>query len=140
MPKFPVYPNTGRFIRRYPLAAAQTFKEGAAVVLDANGDVTECGADPALILGFAAHDAGADPDTTQCLVYVAKPDSTFVMMCTSDPVQADEGDSYGVVKDGDAIWLVDRTDTTNLRVKVEKVYLDRKQAEVSVLQATRQLG
>ena len=140
MSAFPAYPNMGRLIRRYPLAASQTFLEGAAVVLDASGDVAECGADPALILGFACHAAGADPETTNVLVAVAKAESTFILQGTSAFVQADEGDAYGLVKDGDGIWVVDRTDTTATRVRVEKTYIDRAQAEVSVLAANRQLG
>lgn len=140
MPAFPAYPNQGRHIRRYPLAAAQSFLEGALVVLDANGDVTECGADPATILGVAMHDAGADPDTGYMLVAVAKADTTFIFQGSAAPVQADEGDAYGVLKDANGIWILDKTEAANTRLRIEKVYIDRAQYECSILAANRQLG
>ena len=130
-------PNLRKTIRRYPLAAAQTFLEGALVVL-ANGEVSECGADPAAILGVALHDAGADPDTDEILVALATPEATFVMQGSSAPVAADEGDEYGVVKDGDGIWTVDKTETVNTRLTVEKVYTDRAEFEVRFLAANCQ--
>lgn len=140
MAKFPAYPNLGRHIRKYPLAAGASFLEGALVLLDANGDVAECGADPALILGVALHDAGADPHVSEMLVAVARADSTFVFQGSADPVQADEGDAYGVVKDGDGIWTLDKGEAVNTRLRIEKVYIDRKQYECVILAANRQLG
>lgn len=135
---FPAYPNLRQVIRPYPLADDAAFVEGAAVVLDA-GEVDECDADPTSILGFALHDAGADPDPTVMLVALATPESTFVLQGTSAPVAADEGVLYGLVKDSDGVWTVDKTDTTNVRVIVEKVYIDRAQFEVRVLQEFYQM-
>lgn len=139
MPAFAAYPNIRKVIRRYPLATGASFLEGALVVAAA-GEVDECGADPAAILGVALHDAGADPDTAEVLVALATGESTFVMQGSSAPVAADEGVEYGVAKDGDGIWIVDKTETVNTRVVVEKVYLDREQFEVRVLAANRQIS
>lgn len=138
MPAFPAYPNLRKVIRRYPLATGQTFLEGAAVVLAA-GAVSECGADPAAILGFALHDAGADPDTDEILVALASGESTFAMQGTSAPVAGDIGAEYGIVKDADGVWVVDKAETVNTRVVVEKIFTDRAQFEVRVLAANQQL-
>jgi hypothetical protein len=138
MPAFAAYPNIRKVVRRYPLASGASFLEGAFVVLAA-GEVDECGADPAAILGTALHDSGADPDTGDMLVALATPESTFVLQGTSAPVAADEGVEYGIAKDGDGIWVVDKTETVNTRVVVEKVYVDREQFEVRVLAANSQI-
>lgn len=146
MSAFPAYPNKGRTIREYDLAAAQDFLQGAVLVLTA-GEVSEAGADPAEVLGIALHDAGADPNPTKILVSVARSKSTFIMQPNVGETfaQTDEGVSYGVVEDADGIWVVDKSDTTNLVVVVERVLIDpddpsdeRNQAEVSFLPAVRQ--
>lgn len=133
-----VYPNIGHRIRQYPLADGAEFTEGAAVVLT-TGEVDECGADPALILGFALHDAGADPDPSAILVALADANATFIMQGTSAPALTDVGVQYGIAKHADGQWIVDKTDVVAVRVIVEKVYLDREQFEVRVLPANRQL-
>lgn len=139
MAKMTGFPNKGTRIREYPLAAAQSFKEGSCVVL-ANGAVSECGADPAAILGLACHDAGAEPNTSRILVWIAEADTTFFMAASSAPVVADEGDQYGLAKDGDGIWHVDKTEAVNTRVVVETADVSRGLLEVKILPANRQLG
>lgn len=142
MPKFPAYPNMGRHIRPYPIAAAQTFLEGAVLTLNASGEAAEGGADPTPILGIALHDAGADPDTTTILVAVATDQATFIFQHdTTAPVQADEGDNFGLLKDVDGVWVLRDFVTAGLeRVVVEKVYIDREQYEVKVLEAHRHIS
>lgn len=136
--RFPVYPNLRKVIRERPLNAAATFTEGALVVTTA-GVLNECGADPALILGCALHDAGADPDPTVCLVALATAESTFIMQGNVAPVAADVGASYGITKDADGIWHVDKTKlAAAFRVVVERIYPEREQYEVRVLAANRQ--
>lgn len=141
MPRFPAYPNQGRTVREYPLADDADFLEGA-LVLAAAGKVDECGENPAAILGVALHDTGALPLDEAMLVAVAKSRSTFIMQGNVAPVQADEGVAYGVTKDADGVWHVDKTKTAgNARVMVERVFIGngRDQYEVSVLPANRQL-
>lgn len=140
----PAIPNKGRRIRRFPLAAAQTYVEGAPVLLDGAGAVAETGADPAVILGFAAHGAVLtfDPDPGFVLVYVAYPDSTFLMEGTRDPLAADVGDLRELGVDGNGVAQVDLTAQIANRFKIEDIYLKPGQTvglyEVSVLAANRQ--
>ena len=140
MPKFkaiPAEPALGD-AAEYDTKAASTFKRGAAVLLDGNEDIDECGADPALILGFAAHDGNATDFTTKVTVYKATLGQKFWLAGSSNPVKADINQSYGLVKDGDGVWTVDKTDVPNARVYVHDVDLDRNLFKVSVLVANRQ--
>lgn len=139
MAKVPAIPNQGREIREYILEGTAAFREGAAVVL-VDGELEECGADPALIVGFALHDAGALPLTDRCLVAKATDKATFFMEGDSDPVLADTGVEYGIAKDGDGDWYVNTADTVETRVVVEDVDTTRNLYEVRVLAANRQLA
>lgn len=137
-------PNKGRRIRRFPLAAAQTFLEGAPVLLDANGAVTVAGADPAVILGFAAHDAVPTfhPDPGFQLVFVAYPDATFLMEGTANPLATHVGESFELAVDAQGRAIVDVATQVANRLRVEDIYLRPGLAtgffEVSVLAANRQ--
>jgi hypothetical protein len=140
----PAIPNKGRRIRRFPLAAGETFVEGAPVLLVA-GEVTEAGADPATILGFAAHDAvltRIDPDPGFSLVYVASPDSTFFVEGTADPRGANIGTAYDVDVDANGVALIDPASVAAAILLVEDIYLKPGSLtgffEVSVLAANRQ--
>lgn len=137
MASLQIYPNLRQRIREYPLAAGQTFRQGAAVSLDASGDVVESDENP--ILGFALHAAGALPKVGHVLVALALPGSTFIAQGDRTPLQSDEGDSFGFSKDSDGDWIID-TDTTDC-VQIEKVYIEfgRAEFEFSVLPARRQL-
>lgn len=140
----PAIPNTGRRIRRFPLESAASYVEGAVVLLDGNGEIIEAGADPAVILGFAAHDAvllELDPDPGFALVFVAYPDSTFFLEGLSDPIATDVGESRDVGVDGNGVALVD-TASGAARLRIEDFYLKGEGPEgffeVSVLAANRQ--
>lgn len=134
----PAICNKGRQVREYPIAAGQTFVEGAAV-LHVDGEIEECGADPAAILGFALHDAGVDPDPSIVLVALAGPESTFFLAGSSAPLATDVGVDYGIAKHADGEWIVDKTDVLEPRLHVESVDLTRGLFEVRVLGANRQL-
>lgn len=139
MPAFPATPAfaADSSIREYVEGAAQTFKLGAAVVLTAQL-IVECGADPASILGFAQHAAGKNIPATKDLVAVASEGQKFWMAAGTAYVAADIGVSFGIVKDANGIWVVDRTETVNTRVYLHYVDLERQLALVSVLAANRQ--
>lgn len=137
--KIPIFANTGEEIREYPLPTAAAYVEGAAVVLT-SAEAAECGADPALILGFAMHDAGALPNATRVLVSLAQAKTTFLGQGSRAPLVSDVGVAYGIAKDADGIWHVDCTDTTATRVRIEKVDLSRGFFEFIVLAANRQLA
>ncbi len=142
---FPTIPNKGRRIRRFPLESAQTFLEGAPVLLDGAGEVILAGADPATILGFAAHNAVLavlDPDPGFTLVYVAYPDSTFFMDGVDNtPVATDVGEARELAVDAGGRAQVDTT-TVNTRLTIEDIYIQGAGLigfyEVSVLAANRQ--
>ncbi len=138
-------PNKGRRIRRFPVKAAEAWVEGAILLLDANGELIEAAADPAAILGFAAHAialAVLDPDPGFALVYVAYPDSTFMMEgVDTTPVATDVGEAREVGIDANGVAIVDTT-VVNTRLTVEDIYIKDPGPtgfyEVSVLAANRQ--
>jgi hypothetical protein len=114
------------------------FKLGAAVLLDANEDVVECGADPAAILGFAAHENDKNPITGKTTVAVCTEGQKFWMSGSSAPVKADINQVYGIVKDANGIWIVDKTEAVNTRVYIHAIDTDRNLFLISVLAANRQ--
>lgn len=116
-----------RVVQR-PLAAAQAFLSGSLVLVDANGAVAECGADPASIAGVSLAPCGADTSGFNILAKKEFPlgNMQFIPLTTDQmfianyvgTLPAADGASYGVVKDTDNFWKVDFSDTTNLRVKL----------------------
>lgn len=126
-------------VMQYTLAASQTFKSGAWVV-KSSGAVQECGADPAAVLGMAMEDADSIEETGKVLVYThADGDTVFAVQGTVDPVHATHvGNDYGVVKDGDGIWVIDISETTATVLHVVDVDVSRKLYFVTILAAKRQ--
>lgn len=122
-PISPVFRNEAYRFVTYPVKANETFKKGAAVLLNADGEVEECGADPALVLGFATADVGQyawQKDTLETVkpsVPVALADQTFrgTLEGTYD-ADGHIGVDFGLVKDATGYWTVDETDETNVRV------------------------
>jgi hypothetical protein len=140
MPRMPAVAQESRSIREYTLAGGQTFITGAAVLLNA-GVVQECGVDPASILGFALHPAGTMPHTTRVLVAIADKDSTYWLEGNVAPVAADVGAIYGITRDADLVWHVDKTKVgANARVRVVSIDTTRNAYEVKVLAANIQLS
>lgn len=122
-PITPVIRNESYRYVTYPLADSQTFKKGAAVLLNTDGKVEECGADPALILGFATADAAdyAWEDDTFGTVAPSVPVAlaTGVFRGTLEGTYDADGHisvDFGVVKDATGYWTVDETDESNVRV------------------------
>lgn len=141
-------PNRNRKIMEYDLKAAETFIDGAIVLLDANEDILEASADPTSILGVSVSPAAGETgfaqggarqfDTTKVLVAIAEPGRTFLMEGDNDPVKADINQAYGVVKGADNVWRVDGTETVATVVRVDQIDLDRNLYEVTFLQAVMQ--
>jgi len=145
MPAFPATPAIygGHSVRQYIVKAAEDWKLGAAVVLDATPELVECGTDPALILGFASEavtsGVSKDPEgALKCLVNVASEGQKFWMSGSSNPAITDVNVSYGIIADANGIWIVDKTETVATRVYVHQVDLTRNLFLVSVLAANRQ--
>lgn len=110
------------------LAAGAAFNPGALLVVDANGDYAECGADPAAVAAVAANGAGAD--TTGFIRTGMKefPPGRMVATLVKNnqkfrakyvgTLPAADGGSYGVVLDADGDWKVDFDEVTTLVVKL----------------------
>lgn len=142
MPAFPALPayTADQPAEEMTLAAGQTYKLGAAVLMDASEDIAECAADPAVIRGFAAHPAGFHIPATKCLVWKASEGQKFWMAGTSAPVKGNINGSFGIVKDADGIWVVDITEVAATRVYIHQIDTDRNLFLVSVLAANRQIA
>lgn len=140
MPRANAYAQANAEIIELPLAAAQTFKDGAVVVQNADENIAEAGADPTAIYGIALHGAGVGPNTGTVLVAKATEAARFWMDGDDAPTKADRNQAYGIAKDADGIWHVDGTDTVNTRVYVHDVDLTRKLYLVSFREGNRQIA
>lgn len=115
-------------VAQRPLAAAQAFLAGAALLVDANGAYAECGADPAAIAAIALAPCGTDASGFNILAKKEFPPGYMQAIPLRDTIPwvapyvgtlpAADGGSYGIVRDTDLQWKVDFTDTTATRVKL----------------------
>lgn len=143
MPKLRAYPafqlgGVRPPIREYTLKAGETFKRGDLVALDSNEDVLEVsGADPSSILGVAAEDAEGVVRAGFVIVWLATGDSVFAMQGDADPTEDDVNQDYGIIEDGDGVYTVDTSETTNTRVYVVDVDTENNLFFVIFLDANR---
>jgi hypothetical protein len=131
----------------------QTFKKGALVKLNADGTISECGADPALITGVALEDAGSRPgynaannptyvQGAQQVVSVAVADRTTVFSCRAvnggtdpvTPLQTHIGEDYGCLKVGND-WCLDIAEVTTKQWRIVDIDVDNKVFFVKINQA-----
>jgi len=122
-PIAPVKRLDGYTFVNLPIASGETFLEGALVLRDADGNAAEVGADPALIAGIALHSvADANPadtfGTVVARVPIATADQEFRGTLEGTYAAADLGGDFGVVLDATGYWTIDRSDTTNTRVRI----------------------
>jgi hypothetical protein len=126
-PIHPVHRRDRDVFKFFPQAAAQTFKRGALLVIDAGGAAAECGADPASIAGVALADAADyswQNDTFGTVdpgIPVALADQEFRGTLEGTFAASDIGAAYGVVLDASGYWTVDRSDTSATRVRITGV-------------------
>lgn len=109
-------------------AATQTFTRGALVFANTNGQLVECGADPALILGVSTAAGGnnASANVASQLVELAYPGTLFRAYADSSGGEGtgvlaltDRMKGYGVAKSASGgYWFIDTADATNDRVVV----------------------
>ena len=103
-----------------PEDSSETFKQGALLVMNAsNGQIAECGADPALVQGIALHAASGVTGTN---VQFVRPMRGLVVEVSMDEsggqgvyalVQTDLGKRYGAAKDSTSgYWYLDQDETT----------------------------
>lgn len=139
----------------YKFDSAETFKLGALVVDAADGEIVECGADPASVLGVALEAANSRPGGTgipfnpsyttggqKAEVSVAIADRNAVFSCRgkngatdpTTPAVTDIGEQFGVVKVSDD-WVLDLSDTVNVVCEVVDIDIDNKIYFVKFLEA-----
>lgn len=124
-------------IMRYDLKSGETFERGDPVVLDANEEILEVsGTDPVEITGFACGNAADVIEAGKIEVWLATGDVVFAMQGDDAPTADDVNQSYGIVETS-GVWLVDGTDTSNTRVYVLDVDIDRELYFVIVLDSAR---
>jgi hypothetical protein len=105
----------------FPVAAAQTFSNGDLVYL-ASGDLTDCGADPAVILGIAREDNAASALGTRRLVEIIMPGQQYQanlrLAADTFTENTDNGAIYDIVQTGAGNWEVDKSASAAARVRV----------------------
>lgn len=127
------------------VTAGQTFKKGALVVDTAAGTISECGADPASVLGVAQQGAFTGPGNelanstgavvtgavSDCSVALADRVTVFSMRGINGatdpltPTQTMVGEQYGAAKVGDD-WVLDQAETTAKVWEVVDIDIDNK--------------
>ena len=140
-------------IREKPLAAASSFKRGAALVMDANGAWAEAGADPAAIAAFAESDCGTDTlgygghgtkEFPPGFMQASLADGQAFHAEYTGTLPAAAGSTYGITKGADGLWRVDFAKTgATARVKLDSIDwtaapLNRNRVLVTVLAANVQ--
>jgi hypothetical protein len=127
--------RTGTTVPRVQSMAYETgqvFKAGALVVKNANGNIVECGADPASVEGVALAGAGTGPgydlpNSTQTVVVTGRSQEVPVAIADDEqefmirgvnggtdpvlPLQTHIGEQYGTAKVGND-WVIDFAETT----------------------------
>jgi hypothetical protein len=152
--------QTGRFpsgeapsVLEMQYANGQTFLKGALVKLNADGTISECGADPALITGVALEAAGSRPGFNAAnnpalvqggmqVVSVAIADRTTIFSCRgvnggTDPVTpalTNIGEDYGCAKTGAGDWVLDLAEVTTKQWRIVDVDVDNKVFFVKIIQ------
>jgi len=104
----------------YVEAAAQVFLQGDLVFVNAAGDISLAGADPADILGFALSDAN-QVTAERVSVQVIRPTDVFVMRvrASADTFALTDTEAlFDIVRTAAGNWEVDKSASAAARVKV----------------------
>lgn len=143
-------------ISRLPVKAAEAWNPGAALVVDANGELTECADDPASIKGFAlkspATGPGFDAANSPTVItgredtceFVPAKDHIFIgrgVNGGTDPVTPTAtmvGEQYELAGNGDD-WYINIAGTASPCVQITRVDIDNKLFFFRVLDANIQL-
>jgi hypothetical protein len=114
-------------VQERALAAGSAFKAGALLLVNANNEYAECGADPVAIAAVALTGAGASTEIGNRLGKEEFPPGFMQATAVQDEVvfrakyvgalPAAVGGSYGVIKDADGFWKVDFNETVATRLK-----------------------
>lgn len=114
----PLYPHLAR-LEYFLEDGSETFVKGNLVVLDGDGMLAECGADPVSIIGVAAQDASGT-ENTKIGVWRAEPGVVFSAICSTTTAQTQVGAKYGTA-DSSSVWKVDIAETGTPSVFVESI-------------------
>lgn len=106
-------------IREYPLKSGEVPQAGDIVHLDSNEEVVRTtSADPTPLLGLAEddYDSPIVEGTGRIRVAVFTEDVIIAMEGDNAPTVNDVNQAYGIARDGNGVWTLDGTDTSNTRV------------------------
>ena len=124
-------------------ATGQVFLKGALVIDTVNGEVVECGADPASILGVALEPCGGKPgygvpNADQVTVTTGRQQEVSIAIADRDtqfsgravnggtdpvvPLQTHIGEKYGVAKVGND-WVIDMAEAAAVKIQITDVDL-----------------
>lgn len=104
-------------------AASQTYK-GGALLVEASGKVQECAADPAKVLGVAQYKASGVTDNDNIYTHNQRGAQFAISLDDSSALgtgaiaATDRHAAYGVAKDANGIWYLDKAETS---VKVMEI-------------------
>jgi hypothetical protein len=133
--------NAAPRVQAIAYATGQTFKAQALVVLNTSGEVVECGADPAAVLGVALQGAGTGmgfdlPNSSVTTVVTGRAQEVSVLIADDStefyargvnggtdpvlPLQTHIGEQYGVAKVGNE-WVIDFAETTAKVVEITDI-------------------
>ena len=136
--RWPLFNRPNR--NSYDLKPGETFEWGEFVWEDSGKMAKVADVDPTPLFGMALEDAGSSIFPNKVTVLKFTREVKLAMMGYRDPVTSDIGVEYGILKDKNGVWIVDTRDTTNTRVTVKDVILERNLFIVQVMQAHRQGG
>lgn len=161
-------PNTARFpgtgsgapeIQTMRYTTGQTFTEYAFVVETAAGEVSECGADPATVLGLSLTGAGKGPgfdlpNSSSTVFVTGRNQEVGVAIFNRNtvfsirgvnggtdpviPLQTHIDEQYGVLKTGAGDWVLDFTETTAKVLEIVDIDTDLNMFLVKPLEAVLQ--
>lgn len=144
-------------VQRLAYETGQVFKTGALVVLNANGNVIECAADPTSVTGVALQAAGTGPgfdvsDASQTVVTTGRTAEVSVAIADDEqefsarginggtdpvlPLQTHIGEQYGVAKVGND-WVIDLAEVTVKVVQITDINADNNMFLCKILDSVR---
>lgn len=157
--RFPLAGNGAPEIQAVRYTTGQTFREFALVVETAAGEVSECGADPASVLGVALTGAGKGPGydmannsqigfvtgrNQEVSVAIFNRNTVFSIRGVNGgtdpvtPLQTHIDEQYGVAKAADGEWVLDIAETVAKVFEVVDIDVDLNCFLVKPLEAVLQ--
>lgn len=138
-----------------PYKTGEAIIIGSPVVLDANGELTLCGADPAEVTGIALNKAGSTPGWDAANSPTVVTNRKQELSCAdadgntiyggesaagTTPTKAHVDLQCGIAKDANGVWGVDLTDTVNKVVEIVDVDIARGLFFFKILESVRTFG